>query len=449
MEQGITLSYERNMNHTYLVCCGNVNENHYEMQMILNNQIPGILSHQLNKVDGKIKLLYEITSKQPLLRIYEKKKMNYEELKTLLWSVQQVILKMEDFLLSTKYLITNPEMIYVDIEKKEYYFCLIPEEQEESHTLHRLMEFLLECIDYSDEKAVAAAYECYKKSGEDNCSFMQIFQEVFEERGQGTKKIEVQKPASNDKEQQSIQSEIEFEMEEESKGADEKKLIDLKSVPVIVIGILILMILAAGIAVAFGFYKEITEKVLAAAVLACIAAGYYLYKLKYAETEEPEDFFFEEENKEIKIKYKESKTENITNPLVEEENFEIEKNAEELTKNIISTSVVYGETTFFQNAQVTSYRTLKASENQYQDFVIELYPFIVGKLEGAVDGVVRHETVSRIHCKLDLEEGEYYITDLNSTNGTIVNGNLLNTNEKANLKVGDEIRLGQVVYTFI
>ena len=278
---------------------------------------------------------------------------------------------------------------------------------------------------------------------------MQIFQEVFEERGQGTKKIEVQKPASNDKEQQSIQSEIEFEMEEESKGADEKKLVDLKSVPVIVIGILILMILAAGIAVALGFYKEITEKVLAAAVLACIAAGYYLYKLKYAETEEPEDFFFEEENKEIKIKYKESKTENITNPLVEEENFEIEKNAEELTKNIISTSVVYGETTFFQNAQVTSYRTLKASENQYQDFVIELYPFIVGKLEGAVDGVVRHETVSRIHCKLDLEEGEYYITDLNSTNGTIVNGNLLNTNEKANLKVGDEIRLGQVVYTFI
>lgn len=449
MEQGITLSYERNMNHTYLVCCGNVNENHYEMQMILNNQIPGILSHQLNKVDGKIKLLYEITSKQPLLRIYEKKKMNYEELKTLLWSVQQVILKMEDFLLSTKYLITNPEMIYVDIEKKEYYFCLIPEEQEESHTLHRLMEFLLECIDYSDEKAVAAAYECYKKSGEDNCSFMQIFQEVFEERGQGIKKIEVQKSASNDKEQQNIQSEIEFEMEEESKGADEKKLVDLKSVPVIVIGILILMILAAGIAVAFGFYKEITEKVLATAVLACIAAGYYLYKLKYAETEEPEDFFFEEENKEIKIKYKESKTEIITNPLVEEENFEIEKNAEELTKNIISTSVVYGETTFFQNTQVTSYRTLKASENQYQDFVIELYPFIVGKLEGAVDGVVRHETVSRIHCKLDLEEGEYYITDLNSTNGTIVNGNLLNTNEKANLKVGDEIRLGQVVYTFI
>ena len=55
---------------------------------------------------------------------------------------------------------------------------------------------------------------------------------------------------------------------------------------------------------------------------------------------------------------------------------------------------------------------------------------VIGKLEGAADAVVSLPTVSRLHSKIRKKEGEYYLSDLNSKNGTAVNGRLLKPEEE-------------------
>jgi len=58
------------------------------------------------------------------------------------------------------------------------------------------------------------------------------------------------------------------------------------------------------------------------------------------------------------------------------------------------------------------------------------------------------KTVSRFHARLQYEGGEWYLVDLNSTNGTFLNKNPVPKNSPALLKIGDEIRLGREVILY-
>ncbi len=51
--------------------------------------------------------------------------------------------------------------------------------------------------------------------------------------------------------------------------------------------------------------------------------------------------------------------------------------------------------------------------------------------------------VSRRHALIHREEDGYYITDLNSTNGTRINGRRLLPNTPCRLSSGDIVRLGR------
>ena len=55
--------------------------------------------------------------------------------------------------------------------------------------------------------------------------------------------------------------------------------------------------------------------------------------------------------------------------------------------------------------------------------------------------VIQDGTVSGQHCKIEYSGNQYMIIDMNSTNGTIVNGNKVSTSE---VKQGDKIQLGKV-----
>jgi hypothetical protein len=52
--------------------------------------------------------------------------------------------------------------------------------------------------------------------------------------------------------------------------------------------------------------------------------------------------------------------------------------------------------------------------------------------------------VSRIHAQIHLEDGLFYITDLNSKNGTFLEGTWITANQPMKLQSGDLITLGRL-----
>ncbi|MBV8101773.1 MAG: FHA domain-containing protein [Verrucomicrobia bacterium] len=70
---------------------------------------------------------------------------------------------------------------------------------------------------------------------------------------------------------------------------------------------------------------------------------------------------------------------------------------------------------------------------------------IVGRAAD-VDLVLNHPEVSRRHCRLSREGDEWFIEDLESRRGTVVNGNRLSS--RVTLRPGDQIRIGPVTVAF-
>lgn len=85
----------------------------------------------------------------------------------------------------------------------------------------------------------------------------------------------------------------------------------------------------------------------------------------------------------------------------------------------------------------------------YQSILIKNIPFFIGKLKKNVDYFLENELVSRYHAKITKENDNYFITDLNSTNGTFVNGAPLQTYEKRNINIGDEVAFANIRYKFM
>jgi pSer/pThr/pTyr-binding forkhead associated (FHA) protein len=65
----------------------------------------------------------------------------------------------------------------------------------------------------------------------------------------------------------------------------------------------------------------------------------------------------------------------------------------------------------------------------------------VGRATGA-DFIINAALISRVHCRLEIApSGDLQVRDLNSTNGTFVNGERVDI---AHLRSGDRLRVGRV-----
>ena len=91
---------------------------------------------------------------------------------------------------------------------------------------------------------------------------------------------------------------------------------------------------------------------------------------------------------------------------------------------------------------------LRTAENAEQPFLFRITPGNVKTVGRAprADFVVDAAMVSRLHCQLAAGPGEIEATDLQSTNGTYVNGERV---ARASLKDGDRLRVGAVELTVI
>ena len=76
-------------------------------------------------------------------------------------------------------------------------------------------------------------------------------------------------------------------------------------------------------------------------------------------------------------------------------------------------------------------------------------PVTIGKSQAYADILLGDPSISRVHARIYKgEEGGIEIRDLDSTNGTWINGVRLGPNEKVRVQRGDEVRFGNVEYEY-
>ena len=73
--------------------------------------------------------------------------------------------------------------------------------------------------------------------------------------------------------------------------------------------------------------------------------------------------------------------------------------------------------------------------------------FVLGKDAAKCDAVVSNKFVSGTHCSIERSNGVFYVTDLNSTNRTRLNGEVLQPNKKTVIENNSALRLANQNFT--
>jgi pSer/pThr/pTyr-binding forkhead associated (FHA) protein len=80
------------------------------------------------------------------------------------------------------------------------------------------------------------------------------------------------------------------------------------------------------------------------------------------------------------------------------------------------------------------------------DILIDKFPFVIGRCSGS-DRALAMIFVSRYHCRFSLRDKEVIVEDLESSNGTFVNGKRIAL--PTLLSHGDEVSLGPLAFKVV
>ncbi|MEG0368729.1 MAG: DUF6382 domain-containing protein [Hungatella sp.] len=411
------ISYRREMNHNYLMIEENRDEHGYAAKMMLNNPIEGLLRLRIKKMDVQSFFCYEITSKQPLGRLLEHRAITAEEIRCLLLEIASTINRMESFLLKEEEILLQPDFIYVDPDSFQPGLCLIPGRKADfPNDLSKLLEYLLGKVDYQDKDSVVMAYALYRESLKENYGMEDLLKLLFSKREDRQESEQDRKHGLTVKEstetamkQEAEKGEAflqkrENEWQKEKKGKQEEERKEKRG-------------------------KKGKEEIAAIGFFAKFRQFFGFWEKEKKENtvtvnkQESWQMFFNDEVREDASAGAETKV-------------KAEEGEETQTQLLFDAEV-----------QKEKHRFVSL-DPELSDIQIAYYPFLIGKQENLVDYVLNKDTVSRLHLRIDEEEGRYRITDLNSTNGIRVAGMRLENNETAEIQVGDEIEIANFHFRF-
>lgn len=448
--------YKRDMNHNYLILYGekDINTDSYQVRMLVGNIIPSLLKCRIQGVDGKFMMYFDITSKQAVSTLYEEKKLGNEDLRLIFGGFVRVMEEAAEYLINPAQLVLKPQYIFADCEKKELFFCLMPGYNKDIKEQFQLLtEYILPKIDHEDSEAVILGYGVYRRTMENSFHLEHIKEELYRKQNnkeeikteteKDSREISVQETGEESLMQSSGMSEN-FWREEKTEKTDSHKLFGKK----VAVFVLILLALAGvTMAISGGYLPHQDISVLLGIVLAGMG-GIMLAVLIIRKAKE----VYKQPQRESREKPQLS--EKFVRPPVNEI---LQEGSDDSIKTMMEKKSLhrereedFGETVVLSAGVVSGPASLVSREpGELAPIYLQEELTVIGKLENACDAVIDLPTVSRIHAKIRKREEEYYLSDMNSRNGTIVNGRLLLPEEEYRLQEEDEVDFAQARYIFL
>lgn len=151
-------------------------EEDYQMAMLRECKVMGLLPVIGCGVDDKSRYIYDVSGMYSLEKLYEKTPMGEYEIRQFSHQLLQVLDTLKQHMLNVKCILLDPEFIYKKGE--DFYFCYFPLNKESiNHRFHRLTQFFVQHIDYSEVDTVILACGLHKETMEDDYDLAQLLEE--------------------------------------------------------------------------------------------------------------------------------------------------------------------------------------------------------------------------------------------------------------------------------
>ena len=481
--------YKRDVSHNYLILREEekVNTASYQVRMLTGNVIPSILKCRLQGLDGNLLFYYDITSRQSLASFYEQRKFHRKDLHMLFCGFIRVMEEMAEFLMNTDQLLLFPEYIFLDIEKREVKFCCLPDYHHPIQEQFReLTEYLLPRLDHEDSQAVSMGYGVYRKAMETGFQLEHIKEAIYQNREvteksndrESTQKQEQKPPENNldsmdnfgEKIQEKadvshlLKTDVENKTSKRKKGKKKEESDFQKSsnewtgalLCVSTAAVLIIFLILRYL----GYLPGIpAEAIFGGAIILLVLAAFLSWTAeKKKQKKQMSAEWRQKVKRELDDTY-ESSSEKRRTERSSEDLYEADSVQEKMPEwgdgkykmpEQTGETENYGETVVLSAGQTEGPASLVSREpGELATIYLDRDLMVIGKMENAADAVISLPTVSRIHAKIRKADDEYYLSDLNSRNGTSVNGRLLKTGEEYQLQDEDQVEFAQARYIFL
>lgn len=456
-------------------------------------------------MDGQFLVYFDITSRQSLSTLYEERKFGVDDLRLVFGGFVQAMEDAAEYLMNSGQMVIAPEYIFVDMEKK-IYFCLMPGyEKDIREQFQALTEYILPKIDHEDGDAVILGYGVYRRGMEDSFHLEHIKEELYKTQGKGrentgTTEAERGKISGSmtGNRKENIAGNIagniargltgdkaEEEEKNQNSSVQGRHILNTSQkllIKRLVILLVIFLLLSGIIAAAFAGYLPYAESgILLGVVLVGMGSAMLISLFLNRRKKKMSAQSFQEEKTRWNQREQDASDSHTAGRQIKDweinhnsESYESQKlffkdseekickedqekmrtqkkfAEENMKKQYQGKHENFGETVVLSAGVVSGPASLVSKEaGELATIYLNDDLTVIGKLENACDAVIELPTVSRIHAKIRKKEDGYYLTDMNSRNGTAVNGKLLLPDEEYQLKQEDEVDFAQARYIFL
>lgn len=407
-----------------------------EYPLMKNNSIPSLLPLEFREQDGESSLYYEITGKESLDQISQKNQFTYEDVCGLLQGFLNLFHELEDYMLSLKQVNFDRKSIFMDYKKNVYWIYGPKIHEDVQSNIEKVFLWLLSFVDPEDGPALRLAHRVYTASKQGGIT-REFVEQCLKE---GREKVAVSKREEKKNEKEVEHDNIAHEVsrpdwetpkKEENIKAGEKKEKQswgekISWIQILKIVLLILNLILMGYWIYFLNRYGMQRLILILfsitfVVLSLISASLYRDFLKTRGKRETsiEQVHFSEE----------LRTSNLSTKSIFEELDEYWEKGQEM---VVESDCTHQEEPYLYNTSTGKMERMK------------VFPFYIGSEEGLNQLSISHKTVSRQHAVIVKKQDEQlYVEDLESANGTWVNGNQIFPGTPVLIRNGDRISFGK------
>jgi hypothetical protein len=449
---------------------------HYQLEMLERNNIEPLLPLTVQRFNEEQRLYYEITSKISIERIFERKRINAEEFEYIVMQLASLPNELKDYLLDISFVVLDKSYIYCDPLTMKLYFLYIPIPMyENAPDRFRLFikRMIIDDINLMDDSSGNLLKRLLDVLKLEAFNAEKLVQSITADETDKKEDTEI-KP---EKEETTVRQ-MEYSVEEENHitkapntnpGSVRGFTYPLSSY-LITASLNLVMIAILIISFVTGQSDDAGSKFLGV-VLVTAAVNYFAItrlfsKDKRIQSENKTTVSKRYVNQSIKIapkimSFHENRLANTDASAGKEtkDNGTYYDMVEEpLRKYPVRGKL--GRFVRFENMDSDSCRTmilgektgnapfLQSLSNPSERITVDKNSILIGRLQGSADYVIDNKAVGKIHAEIVKKGERFYIIDLNSVNGTFVNGERIVCNTETLIKNGDKIALANEVFTF-
>lgn len=425
-----------------------------DIKMLQNNHIEPLLPVKIRHIDNRSLYYYDVTSRQQFSKIYEYRKLSRKNVDNILYSLNEMVDAVNEYMLNLNCIILKTECIYVDVSKDKLYFAYGKEQEDSSfqQELKRLFDYVIEHFDHgAGDTDVLYIYNLYQKivRGEYDASNLKALAE--------TDSLSCDSDISKEKieNDENVLDFIPMEEVEEQEEVENKKVFLLFNIARVCLGVV--MVAAIGRMLAPSYVPvPVSDTGALIIIISCAALIAVISRI-------PKSLFTRIETKKVMEPFRYDKKDRYegcdndrnddshinsgykdVNDYYKTNNDSYDKDGDDDNENYDGNTMLLSD--YFNNKKDKTVKLLYKGNDGFPDIEVSQFPWIIGSMEKNCNTVLRSKLVSHIHACITRDNGEYYVEDLNSTNGTYVNGERLIMNSRREINNHDEITLAAVSY---